>query len=220
MWQIVIACLIGLALAVLLYRGVRRAAAARAAMPEQLFGPLRSILDDVSIHAGETAGVYRLSGTYRGEAVAIQAVTDLLMLRKLPSLWLMVTLPGELAVPATLDMVLRPAGQTSFSNFDFLPVTLEPQSDFPETAVVRTDSSDAQALIPVVARHQRLLVLPRLKEVLISPKGVRLVTLLAEADRARYGVFRQAEFGDVAANPDDVRLQLDLLLELKASLTP
>jgi len=30
---------------------------------------------------------------------------------------------------------------------------------------------------------------------LITPNGVRIVWLLAEAERARYGVFRQAAFG-------------------------
>lgn len=188
-------------------------------MPERLLGPLRACLDDVATSQGEAAGVYHLTGTYKGHPVAIKAVTDLLMVRKLPSLWLMVTLPGEVPIPATVDIMLRPAGQSSFSNFDFLPVTLEAPPGFPETAVIRSDSPEAQALVPVIAMQQRLWSLPRLKELLVSPRGVRIVTLLAEADRARYGVFRQAEFGEASADPETVRTQLDLLIDLKARLS-
>ncbi|RVC71539.1 hypothetical protein EN745_35675, partial [Mesorhizobium sp. M4A.F.Ca.ET.022.05.2.1] len=41
----------------------------------------------------------------------------------------------------------------------------------------------------------------RAKELLVTPKGVRIVWLLAEAERARYGVFRQVAFGDVRLDP-------------------
>ncbi|MFM7083862.1 MAG: hypothetical protein ACKOW3_02500 [Hyphomicrobium sp.] len=47
-------------------------------------------------------------------------------------------------------------------------------------------------------------------------KGLRIVTLLAEGDRARYGVYRQAEFGQATANPNYVRQQLDLLIDMKS----
>jgi hypothetical protein len=218
MLQSVLATLIALLLAALLYRNWQRTAVRRSAMPEQVLGPLRAVLDDVEITAGEAAGVYQLSGRYRGEPVAIKAVTDLLMLRKLPSLWLMVTLPGGVDVPGTLDVMLRPAGQSSFSNFDFLPVTLATPPGIPETAVIRSDNAAMSKYIDVVSQHPRIFTLSRLKELLITPKGMRLVTLLAEGERARYGVYRQAEFGDAAADPANVRHQLELLRDLKASL--
>ena len=49
--------------------------------------------------------------------------------------------------------------------------------------------------------HLSLFADGRAKELLVTPNGVRFVWLLAEADRARYGVFRQAEFGDAALHP-------------------
>ncbi|RVD48265.1 hypothetical protein EN746_24420, partial [Mesorhizobium sp. M8A.F.Ca.ET.023.02.2.1] len=52
----------------------------------------------------------------------------------------------------------------------------------------------------------------RAKELLITPNGVRIVWLLAEAERARYGVFRQAAFGDT-------RIDATLIERLLVSLS-
>ena len=60
---------------------------------------------------------------YKGHDVRVTALADTLAVRKLPGLWLMVTLPGALPVSATLDLMMRPAGATTFSNFDLLPFT-------------------------------------------------------------------------------------------------
>ena len=197
MWQTAITLVLSALLLWLLYRGFERNRTRQQRMPEQILGPLRSVIEHAEIGPGETAGVYVLRGSYNGADVAIRAVVDLLMLRKLPSLWLMVTLPGETTLPATLDLMLRPAGQSSFSNFDTLPVTLDPSAAFPEQAVLRSDTHEGQSLVPLLAKQRQLLSLNRLKEVLMTPKGLRVVTLLAEGERARYGVYRQAEFGGI-----------------------
>ena len=69
---------------------------------------------------GQTAGVWTLNGRYRDHHFQLKTVADTLATRKLPSLWLMVTLPEPLPVTATTNMMMRAAGVTSFSNFDFL----------------------------------------------------------------------------------------------------
>lgn len=48
--------------------------------------------------------------------------------------------------------------------------------------------------------------------------GARLVWQLAEADRARYGVFRQAEFGEVEVDPELVRGLLDRLIAVRKTI--
>lgn len=219
MLQTIIACAIAALLAALLYRNWRGVERKRQAMPEQVLGSLRAVIDNAEISHGEAAGVYRLAGSYLGRPVAIKVVTDLLMLRKLPSLWLMVTLPGEVAVPGTLDVMWRPAGQSSFSNFDFLPLTFPAPAGFPEGAVIRGDDAAMARYIETLAGNTRLLALPGIKEILVTPKGIRLVTLLAEGERARYGVYRQAEFGDACASGHAVREHLDFMIKLKADLS-
>jgi hypothetical protein len=56
------------------------------------------------------------------------------------------------------------------------------------------------------------------KELLITPKGLRMVVQMAEADRARYGVFRQADFGEVTLEAALLRDILDRLIALRAAI--
>jgi hypothetical protein len=155
---------------------------------------VRAVLPDARPVACETVGVHGWSGTWRGRAVQVRTIVDTLAVRKLPSVWLSVTVAGPVPVPGTLDVMLRPAGPTTFSRFDDLAVTLPTPSAWPEEAAVRSDSQSVRGALAALGRPA-LLAEPRLKELLVSPRGVRAVALVAEADRARYGVFRQAEFG-------------------------
>lgn len=218
MWQTILGIIGSLGLAALLGHQLLRARAKRKAEPERIFVAAKELLNSPQIKNGPTVGSYRLEGTYRGHAVQVQTVVDTLATRKLPSLWLMVTIPEPLPVTATFDMMMRPTGPTTFSNFDMLPATLEALPAFPEQAVVRTD--DPAHVLPghVVAPHLAMFFGPRAKELLITPKGVRMVYQMAEADRARYGVFRQAEFADAALNPDLLRDILDVLIALRADI--
>ena len=68
----------------------------------------------------------------------------------------------------------------TFSSFERLPVTLPHLPDFPDGCVVRTN--DARQLLPfcLIAPHLGMFADPHAKELLITPKGVRIVWQLAE----------------------------------------
>jgi hypothetical protein len=218
MWQTVIGILLALLLAGLLVRNLQRGAAARKAEPQRLFADALPVLEDAQAAAGESAGTFILTGRYQGRDVRVTVLADTLALRKLPSLWLMVTIPMPLPVKSTLDLMMRPASVTSFSNFDHLPFTIETPEGFPEQMVIRSDVPDMALPLDLVARHIAPLSQPRGKELLITPKGLRLVLQMAEADRARYGVFRQADFGGAVVDPDVLREALDRLMDLQQDI--
>lgn len=186
--------------------------------PDAFFARVKPIIEDARYEGESAAGYPQLVGKFHGLGVRIHPVVDTLAIRKLPSIWLLVTIAEPLPLAATFDLMMRPAGPTTFSNFDRLPVTLEGLPDLPLHAMVRTD--DPQHVLPyqVVAPHIGIFHEPQAKELLITPKGCRLVWQLAEADRARYGVFRQAEFGEVTLDPDLVRDLLDRLVALRKSI--
>ena len=98
-------------------------------------------------------------------------------------------------------MMMRPGSPTTFSNFDHLDHTLPKAPEFPVEAVVRTDRKGVRFPQDTIADHLDIFAEGRAKELLITPKGVRIVWLLAEAERARYGVFRQAAFGGIMLDP-------------------
>lgn len=218
MWQTILGSLLALVLAALLVRQLMAAARRRREEPERLFAEARAVLEGPVVRPGATAGVYELAGRYKGHPVQVKAVADTLALRKLPGLWLMVTLPGQVPVDGTFDMMMRPSGPTSFSNFDHLPFTVATPAGFPEHAVIRTDDPARMPPPHLAAGHLDPFHGPRAKELLITPQGLRIVLLLAEADRARYGVLRQADFGDAAADPETIAACLDRLLALRKDI--
>lgn len=218
MWQEILSIIAALALAALLARQFLDAMAKQKAAPGLMFETAKTLLDEPRISSGPAVGTHVLTGTYKGHAVQVKIITDTLATRKLPSLWLMVTIPENLPLNCTFDMMMRPAGPTTFSNFDSLPVTVERPHDFPEHAVLKTD--DPAHLLPshLVAPHLGPFFGPGPKELLITPGGIRMVSLLAEADRARYGVFRQADFGGTRLDPATLIDHLERLLALRAAI--
>lgn len=216
--QQIIAIIIGLGLLILLWRQWRSAEKKLAAQPQKLFAEVQSLFENSQIEQGETIGTWKLTGTYGGRVFQLKAIADTLATRKLPSLWLMVTLPEPQPVKATLDLMMRPSGPSSFSNFDFLPYTLKTPKNFPEHAVIRTDDQELTPP-PDILRFALTLFETRYgKELLISPKGLRIVVHVAEVDRLRYGVFREANFGGTVIQPDLLIHCLDTLLKLNSAL--
>jgi hypothetical protein len=190
----------------------------RAESTEFLFANILGIVEDPVFEHRGADEFPRLSGTYGGFPVQIYPLVDTLAVRRLPALWLMVTLQGSLPVKAHFDLMMRPAGATTFSNFDHLPHTLNPQEGFPEHAVIRTDNTNDVLPPSLIEPHLEPFFGPRAKELLITENGLRFVWLLAEAERARYGVFRQAEFGEVQIDSLVVQDILDRLIAIRKDI--
>jgi hypothetical protein len=191
-----------------------RATAARAA---EGVGILTVIPDAVDVSDG-TAGVVTWAGTWNGKRVQVRTIVDTLATRKLPARWLSVSVTEKVDVPGTFDMMMRPGSATTFSNFDHLDHTLPKVAGFPPEAVVRTDRKGVRFPSEIIAGHLDVFSEGRAKELLITPNGVRIVWLLAEADRARYGVFRQAAFGENKLDPSLIERLLGAAAALREAI--
>ena len=163
-------------------------------------------------------GFPRLSGQFRGRTFDIQVVPDSLTFRKLPALWLLVTLPEPLSLRGTFDLMMRPTGLETFSRFPNLPRQIAPPAGFPVECNIRTDAPDALPSESLLRRHLARLADDRLKELVVAPTGVRIVWLVEEADRGRYLLFRDAEMGRVALSPDVLEPLMNALCDLWADL--
>jgi hypothetical protein len=188
---------VALRLAFLVRRGRDKAWRAHAADT----AGIATVIDNVAEVPNGTAGVATWVGSWNGSRVQIRTIVDTLAIRKLPARWLSVTVTEKVAVSATFDMMMRPGSPTTFSNFDLLPHTLPTFAGFPADAVVRTNRTNALPPNAIIAGHLDIFSNRPAKELLISPNGIRIVWLLAEADRARYGVFRQADFNRSTLDP-------------------
>ncbi|TPN85071.1 hypothetical protein FJ987_23160 [Mesorhizobium sp. CU2] len=173
--------------------------------------------DAVDVSDG-TAGVATWAGTWDGQRAQVRTIVDTLATRKLPTRWLSVSITEPVAVPGTFDMMMRPGSATTFSNFDHLPHTLPKTTALPAEAVLRTDRRGVAFPQELIAAHAGIFAESRAKELLITQKGVRIVWLLAEAERARYGVFRQAAFNNTAIDPALIEKLLEATSALRAAI--
>lgn len=213
---ILLAALIGTALLYLLYRNWQESRA-RSGRRAGFLDEAQAVFDG-GLKAIRPDGFPRISGTYRNHTFDLQAVPDTLNVRKLPALWLLVTLAEPTPVRATFDLMMRPRGVELFSKHAGLPVQIAPDPMFPHDCAIRTD--DAHYLPPrdVLARHLGFFDDQRAKELVISPQGLRVVWLVEEANRGRYLIFRDAEMGVTPLATATLKPLLDYLIALKTDL--
>jgi hypothetical protein len=166
----------------------------------------------------EPSGFPRLAGRYAGHAVDVQAVPDALSLRKLPALWLLVSLTEPQPLLGETRIMVRPSGLEPFSTFAQLPAETAPPPGFPPQCVVRTTAPGHLPPARVMAVLALLLKDPALKEIVLSPAGLRLVRLAEEAPRGSYLLFREADLGRTALSAATIQPLLDALIELAREL--
>ena len=179
---------------------------------------IRSVVPDAADISDGTAGVVTWAGSWNGQRVQVRTIVDTLATRKLPTRWLSVSITEPVAVPGVFDMMMRPNSATTFSNFDHLAHTLPKVLGFPADAVLKTDRKGVAFPQDLIATHTDIFAESRAKELLITPKGVRIVWLLAEAERARYGVFRQAAFADAGIDPALIERLLEAASTLRQAI--
>ena len=177
------------------------------------FAEAAKLFDSVKTKVQPT-GFARMTGHKNGHAFDLQVVQDSLTFRKLPALWVMVTLPETLPVKATLNFMVRPSGNEPFSHFASLPQSLECPSFLPEGIAIRTDNA-ANIRANYLAKYAKLFDDQHIKELVISPQGIRLVILAEEADRGRYLIFRDSEMGAEPISANHITPLLQSILALR-----
>ena len=218
MWSTLIGLVVAAGLGARLVYVFRRTQERKKAATEALFADALKIIEEPVFEQRDAHGFPRLSGRYREFPVQIEPVVDTLAIRRLPALWLLVTVQDRLPLKARFDMMMRPAGPTTFSNFDHLPHTLNYPEGFPEHAVIRTDDADEVLPASLIKPHLAPFFGLHAKELLITENGLRIVWLLAEAERARYGIFRQAEFSTPEIDQEVLQDLLDGLLAIRKDI--
>ena len=166
----------------------------------------------------EPSGFPRLAGRYSGHAVDVQAVADTLAFRKLPALWLLVSLTEPQPLAGETRIMVRPCGLEPFSTFGQLPAETAPPPGFPLHCAVRTTAPGHLPPARIMASLAPLLEDPALKEIVLSPTGLRLVRLAEEAPKGAYLLFREADLGRSPVSAAVVQRMLDTLHNLAQEL--
>lgn len=129
-----------------------------------------------------------------GRPVKIELVADNLITRRLPQLWLRLTLYDAAPDRPTIGALARPTGGEYYALVHDMPQWMEP----PKTAtsmLVRGDgAATAWQRERVLGHFGALLVDPRVKEAVISRNGVRVTLQAAQGERAAHLFLRQSRF--------------------------
>jgi hypothetical protein len=155
-----------------------------------------------------------------GRQTKIELIADTMVTRRLPQLWLRVTLSeaGECNRP-TIGALARPTGAEYYSLVHDMPEWLTP----PETGASLLMRGDGRAtalqIESIVAAFRSLFADPALKEAVISPSGARVIRQAAQGERGAHLLLRQIRFPITAISPDLVSKAIAEVVALSKTLS-
>jgi hypothetical protein len=153
-----------------------------------------------------------------GRKVKIDLVSDTLITRRLPQLWLRLTLYDGMPARPKIGALARPTGSEYYSLVHDMPHWMEP----PKTAgsmLLRGDDSAMPWQVERVLQHFRTLFSdPQVKEAVISANGVRIMRQAAQGDRAAHLFLRQSRFAIDAIPAEDISTAIAMAVALAAVL--
>jgi len=176
-----------------------------------LFEDLRIIQDDVNFPI--------LHGRYNGRKITIEAVADHVNVRKVPCLWILVTVHGNIPYAGTMDFLVRPQNTEFYSPYSQLEKNVSVPAGWPQHAILRSDNPRDMPPANLLTHDIKMFDEPKIKELLVSPRGVRVVYQLDQATRSNYMVLRQMIFDDYELKTDLTTELLDMAIAVIEDLT-
>lgn len=213
-FEILSAILLACGILVWFYRRDRARFESERAM---LFDDLRGLLTE-SEFSRAAMDYPKLRGAYRGHTVAIDVVLDNLAVRKVPSLWLRVTVLADIPFAGSCDILARAHNVEFYAPSNSFDHVLPLPPGWPSHLTIKSDDPAAIPPQSLLGEHIAVFSDERVKELLVTPRGVRLVRQAAQASRAEYLVLRQSLFGPIVVPRGQVIELLDRALALADNL--
>ncbi len=156
-----------------------------------------------------------------GRAVTIELIPDTLVHRRLPELWLIVTIEEEAPLRGpSIGGLSRPTGAEFYALVPALPRLLE-MPEGVETSLLLRCSNDF--IGPAAERLGRAVIRlfddREIKEIVSTPRFTRIVRQASEGERGAHLLLRQSRFAIVEVPPELVTravAEADLLREARA----
>ncbi len=161
----------------------------------------------------------RLTGRRHGRDVHVELIPDTMTIRRLPQLWLQVTVLERQTNVSGIAVLVRPSGGEFYSLTSGFHHHLDPPASFPREVLVRGSGPGSEKLLArLAAPLGAILADPRVKEVAITDKGRRIIRQFGEGRRGEHLLLRQAVFDDVSVAPADLDELLGALSTLSAAV--
>jgi hypothetical protein len=171
---------------------------ARHASRRALLGDCARLFDRYALtHEGD--GLPRLSGRIGTRNVDVRLVSDTMTIRRLPQLWLQVTVLQRLPGVSGLAILVRPSGYEFYSLTSDFHHIIELPAEFPRELIVRGKDARSDAVFERLApAAAAILSDPKVKEIAVTPEGFRIIRQASEGKRGDYLLLRQAVFDGTA----------------------
>ena len=182
----------------------------------QLFDEASSLLDGAKLMQ-EANDFPEVSGSFLGYEVKLSLIEDTLAVRKIPPLWLMVTVKGKVAIEGSFDLIVRPSNNEFYSPAWQWDGNLKVPSHWPQHAVIKyqdrlVDVEKIDSLVP------KLFADDHVKELLITPSLLRITYMAKQAERGEYLIMRNSVFSGEAIKVEIVEKVLKQAIEMRQLL--
>jgi hypothetical protein len=205
---------VGVALLVMLYRRDRRNLQLQRA---KFFNLCLDLFQSYRV-TQEGPAFPLLSGRYRDHEVRLGPVVDDMAWRKVPVLYLKVTVLKPNPYRAILDLLIRPGGVEVYSPSDELHHHLPLPEGWPEQALLATDNPESIPPLDLITPHIGVFKDIYMKEMVITSRGVRLMRMIWQARRLHYAVLREVAFDEVYLDTAIAKTLLDSAIDIADAL--
>ena len=206
--------LLAAAVAILLLLG-RREARVAAAARHSILDPSLNVLDAPKVEI-DACGFPKMEGKFRGRSFRVALIPDTLTFRRLPQLWLDVTLKRSLPIDGSVAILVRQSGADYFSLTDHLNERLTPPENFPDVCLIKGEGPGAHHILGRIAPYvASLLRDPQFKEIAVTPRGIRIMRQLAEGKRGDHLILRQIVFEGARLDSEGLEDVIAAVLEIE-----
>jgi len=177
-----------------------------------------NVVDGAEIRHGRD-GFPTLVGSHGGKHVRLELISDTMVIRRLPQLWASLTLLDTLTAVPSLAILVRPAGYEFYSLTSRLTFALGTPAAFPQEVLIRGSDARAEPLLEQLSPQlASILADPRVKEIAITCRGLRIISQVGEGRRGDYLLLRQAVFDDAGVRPSELSKRLEELEALQDAI--
>jgi hypothetical protein len=159
-----------------------------------------------------------LTGRHRGREARVDLLCDTMTIRRLPQLWMSTTLLDQNLDLPGFAILVRPAGTEFYSLTSRFEHRLETPMGFPAEVLIRGDAGAEHLLDELRATLGNVLTDPRIKEVAVTPRGLRIIRQAAEGKRGDHLLLRQSVFENACVPQGDLARVLDDLQSIRAAI--
>jgi hypothetical protein len=185
----------------------------------RLLDEAAGLLSDADITIGPDQFPVATGRIADGRQVRIELIGDSMITRRLPQLWLRVTLydSGTYRRPL-IGALARPTGGEYYSLVHDMREWMTPPKTGTSMLMRGDGSATPWQTARVLSHFTTLFADPQVKEAVISPNGVRIMRQAAQGERASHLFLRQARFTIASVPAEDISAAIAMASALAEAL--